>query len=198
MARHTAIAAVSETIVGILTDARQTAGISGEIALFDISRFQQATPLANGLSVYLYRTTISSVQRNRRMAPRPDGLQLASPLPLDLHYLITAWNNTSIQTQHRLLGWGMRTLADYAILSATLLNHYSPGEDDTFAEDETLELSYHPLSLEDMNTVMEPLRPGANTSAPYVVRILYLESAITLTEAPDVQTRIIELGEKDS
>ena len=169
--------------------------MSGEIELFEMGRFQRSTPLAEGVSVYLYRATVSGLQRNRRLPPGPDGTRRKPPLPIDLHYLLTAWSSTSVQIQHRLLGWSMRVLADYPILSAALLNHYSPGEDDTFADGETLELSYNPLSLEDMNTVMEPLRPNANASAPYLVRVLYLESDITLTEAPDVQTRIIELGE---
>ncbi len=197
MARHSAIATASETLRQILDETRESEGLSGDVELFDVSSFQKPNPLAEGLSIFLYRIKQSNVQRNRHMPPDLNGNSVQPPLPLDLHYLLTAWHTSSVLTQHQLLGWGMRVLANYSTLTAALLNHYSVGEDNIFKHGETLELSYDSLSLDDMNTVTEPLRPTINPSAAYIVRVVYLDSTELRIEAPDAQTRIIELGTKE-
>ena len=197
MAHHNAIAAVSETLRRILDEARRLEDLSGEIALFDVSSFQKPVPLDNGLSIFLYRIKQSSIQRNRHMPPDVNGNIIRPPLPLDLHYLLTAWNSDSVLMQHQLLGWGMRVLASYSTLTAQLLNYYSVGENHVFKDGKTLELSYDSLSLDDMNTVTEPLRPTINPSAAYIVRVVYLDSIEPRVEAPDAQIRIFDLGVKD-
>ena len=92
------------------------------------------------------------------------------------------------EKQQRLLGWCLRELGDTPILPAGLLNHYGP-EPDTFHPDETVEFVFEPLSLQDMASLWEPLKPHLQVSATYVARMVTIESTLQVTDAGVVQTR---------
>lgn len=190
MAKQTAIAAVSQTLLGIIEDAIPSADFpQANFDVLKISDFQQSQPLTEGVSLYLYRVNLSDVQRNLRSARQPNR---QPPLPIDLHYMLTAWGQTSA-TQQRLLGIAMRTLADYPSLSAGVLNHYGRPEQN-FDEHETVELMYEPMTFQDMTSLWDLLKPNAEVSVTYVVRMLYLESNITDETYADVQGRVFEYG----
>ena len=91
-----------------------------------------------GLSLYLHRIVVSTEHRNRRPRTGPDGIRPRPAVPLDLHYLLTAWAADAIK-QQRLLGWAIRVLADTPTLPAALLNDAGP-EHDVFMPEETVEL----------------------------------------------------------
>lgn len=192
MARQTAIAAVSQTLLGIIEDAIPTSDFpDADFDILKISDFQQSQPMAEGISLYLYRVNLSDVQRNLRTSRQPNRVP---PLPVDLHYMLTAWGQT-IATQQRLLGIAMRTLADFPTIPAGVLNYYGRPEQN-FDDHETVDLIYEPITFQEMTSLWDLLKPNAEVSVTYVVRMLYLESDRTQSMYEDVQSRIFEYGKE--
>lgn len=188
MANYYAIAAVSAAIRGLLADARvQPEFSSAQIELLQISDFQKAKPIEEGISIFLYRVAVSAAQRSLSAGMDLRGRRRPPPLPVDLYYLLTSWGKTAAK-QQRLLGWLMRTLEDQPTLSAELLNHYG-GPEQIFDEQETITLIPDPLSLQDLSNLWDILKPNTQVSVAYIARMVYLESILESSEGEPVQTR---------
>jgi hypothetical protein len=190
MAQYPAIAATSEAILGLL----QSAVVGGEFDGVAFAHYQAKnfeSPMTEGVSLYLYRLTVSS---NRNLPPRDgrDGRRYKPPLPLDLHFLVTAWADDAVK-QQRLLGFAIRTLEDTPILPAGVLNQHGP-EPDVFRPEETVELVFEGLSVQDTSYVWEVAQTKEQPSAPYVARMVEIESTVALDEAAPVQTREFDLA----
>jgi hypothetical protein len=186
MATNYGIAAVSQTVLGLLTDACPRADFpNARFELYEMSNFQN--PMAEGISLFLYRVALNISRRN--MPPRlgPDGRRYRAPLALDLYYLLTAWSPSAVQQQW-LLSWAMRTLDDTPILPAGLLNHYA-ARADTFRPDETVDFICDPLSLPDSYSVWDIFKPNVPLVVNYIARLVAIESPVELPEAEPVQTR---------
>src|SRR5947209_11717708 len=107
MALYPAIAATSDAILQLI----RGASAGGEFAQVDFKHYQASDfqgPMNLGVSLYLYRVTVNA---NRNLPPRRgrDGRVERPPIPLDLHFLVTAWAHDAIK-QQRLLGFAIRTL----------------------------------------------------------------------------------------
>jgi hypothetical protein len=139
------------------------------------------------VSLYLYEVAVNASRRNLPAREEPGGRRFRPSVPLDLHYLLTAWSRTPA-TQQRLLGWCIRVLDDTRTLPAGLLNQFGP-EADVFRVEETVELLWEPLTHQDLFDIWEVARPNQQPSVSYVARIVELESAVPLDEHPAVQTR---------
>ena len=188
MALYPAIAATSQAILGVLEAAAATPDAefaNTNFALYRSDDLQK--PMTEGVSLYLHRLVVNTEHRNRLPRVGPDGRRRRPAVPLDLHYLLTAWAEDAVK-QQRLLGWCIRTLADTPTLPAGLLNHFGP-EHDVFRPDETVEVLLEPLSVQDMSDVWEALGPRREASATYVARVVELESVEVLPEGRLVQTR---------
>jgi hypothetical protein len=119
MASYPAIAATSDALLGLL----RTASIGGEFDGVTFAHYGSASfqsPMSLGLSLYLYRISVSST---RNLCPRisADGTRFRPPIPLDAHFLVTAWASDPIK-QQRMLGFAIRTIEDTPILPAGVLN----------------------------------------------------------------------------
>ena len=190
MARYPAIAAMSEAVLGVL----RTASIGGEFDGVDFSHYQAGSfesPMALGLSLYFYRIAVNS---NRNLDPmlRVDGTRYRPPIPLDAHFLLTAWAPDAIK-QQRMLGFAIRTLEDTPILPAGVLNQHAP-EPDIFAPDETVELVFEAISVQDMSYIWEVAQTKEQPSATYVARMIEIESTVPLDDAALVRTREFSYG----
>ncbi len=186
MATNYGIASVSQTMLGLLSDACPRADFpNAQFELCEMNNFQQ--PMAEGISLFLYRVALNISRRN--MPPRTglDGRRYLPPLALDLYYLLTAWSASAAQQQW-LLGWAMRTLDDTPILHAGLLNHYA-ARPDTFRPEETVDLICDPLSLPDSYSVWEIFKPNVPLVVNYIARLVAIESPVEFPEAEPVQTR---------
>src|SRR2546423_3343468 len=151
MAEYPAIAAMSQAVLGLLeTAAAGTEFDSATFAHYQAGDFQ--SPMRDGVSLYLYRITVSA---NRNLPPRigRDGTRTRPPIPLDIHFLVTAWAGDAIR-QQRMLGFAVRTLEDTPILPAGVLNRHGP-EPDVFRPEETVELVYENVSVQDMAYVWD-------------------------------------------
>lgn len=185
MATYHAITATSQAILGLLESACPKPEFEGaKFELYQAKDFQN--PMDEGVSLYLYRLASSS---RRNLPPRlgPNGEKLRPPLPLDLYYMLTTWAKKG-DKQQRLLGWCIRELGDFPILPANLLNYYGP-EQHTFQLNETVELVFEPLSLQDISNLWEPLKPNLQASAMYVARMVSIDSTIEIPTSGEVQIR---------
>jgi hypothetical protein len=185
------IAATGQAILGLLADAcPKPEFAAARFELYQISNFQ--SPMEEGISLYLYRVAVSAARRNLPPAIGPNGKRYRPPIPLDLHYVLSAWAKTPVK-QQRLLGWAIRMLEDVPILSAGMLNHDGP-ETDIFRPNETVEIIFDQLTLQDFNNLWTATKANPPLSVNYVARMIGIESSLELTEAEPVQTRVFDAG----
>ncbi|HEV8551139.1 MAG TPA: DUF4255 domain-containing protein [Polyangiaceae bacterium] len=195
MATQFAIAAVGQSILGLLQDACPRAEFpTASFELYQSKSF--TTPMEEGISLYLYRVAVNGSRRN--LPPRIDksGKRHRAALPLDLFYMLTPWAKTA-ERQHRLLGWAMRTLEETPTLPSGLLNHYAVPEHDAFEPNETVTVIQEPISVQDMFNLWDFAKHQIQVSATYAVRLVPLDSATLEGEDP-VQTRIFQSGRLDA
>jgi hypothetical protein len=151
------------------------------------------SPMSEGVSLYLYRVTVSA---NRNLPARTgrDGRRYGPPLPLDLHYLVIPWAGDAIK-QQRLLGFAARVLENTPILPAGVLNQHGP-EPDVFRPDETVELVYELVSMQDLSEVWKVAQTKEQPAATYVARMVEIESERPVEDIGFVQTRELALGRR--
>jgi len=173
MASQVAIASTCEGIVRLLRSNFDPADFNNATLDFQVyvaDNFLQ--PMDQGVSVLLYRIYHNSAHRTPpgRII---NGQRQRTKLPVDLHFLLTAWAKTASR-QHEIAGWMMRVLEDNPILPAALLNAYRP---DVFHDDEGVEVVLTELSTEDMFRIWEVMIQHVyQLSVPYVARMVEIES----------------------
>jgi hypothetical protein len=152
-----------------------------------------------GVSIYLYRVTYNLTRRNLPPRRRLNGERFKPSVPLDLHFLVTAWARTPEQ-QWALLAWAVRSIEDTPVLPAGLLNQ-NAGSDaegmpqNVFGEDESVELVAETLSLQDMVSVWEIAKPNQQPSVSFIARSVLIDSLVEMPEAGMVQTRGFDLAQ---
>lgn len=188
VATYHAISAVGQAIVALLKTAKSTPDLGNvDVKLFHMRDFQKG--LEEGLSVYLYRVTISGARRNLPPTYAPSGRPYRQPLPVDLYYLLTPWAKTA-EMQHLILAWSMRTIDDSPSFPASLLNSYVP---DSFRPEESIDLIHDTVSVQDMSYIWEIGKPNMQTSATFVARVVAIDSRVEQPEPGlPVQTRAFE------
>jgi len=195
MARHVAIAAASASLMGLLRDRypREAFGNNLNFELYQARDF--ADPMKEGVAICLWRVIPNVNQRNLGARTDAFGRRFRPSLPIDLYFLLTPYAETA-ERQHRLLGWLLRAMEDLGPLAATQLNH-NLAESDIFAEAESVDLVHDPLPLADYLSLwdrVQKLPPSAN----YVMRMVLLDSDVTLGEYPLVNERDLDFGVKVS
>jgi hypothetical protein len=192
MAGPYAIAAAGKAILALLAGACPKPEFAGaEFELYQAKSF--LTPMEEGIALYLHRVTPANSIRN--MPPRiaPDGRRYRPSLPLDIHFLLIPYARDAFK-QQRLLGWAMRTIEDTPILYDNFLNQYGP-EPDIFRPGECIDMIMETIAYQDLGAVWNVANPNIQPAAPYVVRMLQLDSQLEMSEAGLVQTRIFGMGE---
>src|SRR4051794_7305478 len=193
MARTSAIAATTAAILKLLE--RAAPGTEFTDAKFLQHRsadLQDARSDKSSLSMYLYHVGINASRRTAPDTWGADGRRHSPILPLDLHYLMTAWAKDAA-TQQRLLGWAMRVVQDTPTLPAGLLN--AGDEGDVFGPGETVEVVWETLSPRDLYDIWDVARRHQQLSAAYVARVIEIDSLLETHDAPLVQTRELAFGE---
>jgi hypothetical protein len=191
MANTVAIAGACEAIIRLLRANYNPADFGGAALDFQVyvSQDFNSGPMDEGVSLFLYRIYYNG--SHRTPAGRVvNGRRQRTMLPLDLHFLLTAWGKKA-SLQHEIAGWAMRVLEDFPSVPAGLLNTYKP---DVFHPDETVEIAIADLSVEEMFRIWEVMANHVyQLSIPYVARIVQLESSISDLEAPRVQERVEDM-----
>lgn len=191
VAKAQAIAVTGQTILGLLADnIPKSEFMNARFELYQPSNFQE--PMEEGISLFLYRVEVNPGLRNMPNRVGLDGVSRRAPLPLDLYYLLTVWAKDVVK-QQRVLGWAMRTLEDAPVLSAGRLNNFGP-ETDVFSPNETIEIIFQTLSLQDLSNLWGAFKLSLPLSVAYIARVVGIDSAIPVQEYPPVQTREIDFS----
>jgi len=180
MANHRAIKTACEGVLQILESNYHVADFNNTSLQFKVYLADDfINPIKAGVSLFLYRVYINTGHRTPGGRIGPSGQRFQTQLPLDLHFLLTAWAKDA-SLQHTIAGWMMRTMEDTPILPSGLLNGLDP---DVFQPDETLEITVGELKNEDMIGIWrDMLEKKYQLSVPYIARNLRIESSRTLTE----------------
>jgi hypothetical protein len=170
-----AFATVSSAILSLLERVRPDELKNAKLLLHKTSDL--AAPPAEGVTLCLYRVSPNQTTTVRKTPPAAQRRR-APAVPVDLHYLVTAWASTP-ERQQVLLGWAMRALEDTPVLSAEQLNGGSPraAGKSVFQEDEGVELLRESLTLEDTASLWNMVRVVMQPSVTYVARSVVVESS---------------------
>jgi hypothetical protein len=191
MATYRAVEATSEAVMRLLQQSWRRDMFENRDLLFQVYQTQDfATPMSTGVSLFLYRVTVNTIQRTPVPRPGPKGRQRRPQLPLDLHFLLTPWADHSSLAQ-AILGWMMRAIEDTAILPAGLLNAVTDG---VFDDDETVEIVAGQMTNEEMFRIWDVLPRDYQISIPYTARIVRIDSNLDLNEAGPVLTKDLDFG----
>lgn len=191
MANTLAIAAVSRTILSLIEQhCPRELLISPKFELYTTAQLDK--PMAEGVSLCLYRVVLNAMGRNLPPRRTSDGLCWRPSMPVDLHFLITPWASDG-ERQQRLIGWLLRFLEDTSVLPAGLLNSVM-SEPDIFRDDEVAEIVLDSLPLADYLGLWDKFTPQWQTPLTYVVRMVELDSTLSVDEAARVQTRDFGFG----
>jgi len=138
-----------------------------------------------GVSVFVYQVGVNKVKRTLPSADPQHWL----PLPLEIWLLLTAWAQDP--SAERPLRWAMRAIDDNPILSSGFLNAFIPG---MFRPEETVELVPAEPTNEEVFQLWQVLPNSLQLSAPYVARVVRVESSLTVPQGRPVKTRELEFG----
>lgn len=196
MATTDAIAAVSDAVAALLDRAS-----GDEDGGFELSAVEhtsatklQEPPIGDSvpptLTLWLHRVEVSPIRRHLTPRRNAAGDVVAEPVGLDLHYLLTAWASDPLPEQQA-LGWAIRVLEDHPVLPASLLA--TGAWQDVFREDETVELTWAPLSAQEESDLWQVAQTSQRPSASYLVRMVGIESARPLRQHAPVTTRRFDL-----
>lgn len=190
MATYRAVGATCEAVVRLLQQSWRREMFNDTDLLFEVYRTKDfAAPMKAGVSLFLYRVSVNTVQRTPRPRPGPQGRERLPQLPLDLHFLLTPWAEDAALEQI-ILGWMMRTIESTAILPSGLLNTMMDG---IFDENETIEILVGQMSNEEMFRIWDVLPNNYHISVPYTARIVRIDSDF-VDESSPVVTRELDFG----
>lgn len=186
MASFKALSVVGNTLIELLrANCPATLAHNPKFELYGPGSYD--VPMDTGLSLMLYRVTVNANLRNRAPRRAADGRKMIPSLPLDLHFLLTAWA-LKPEVQYLLLGWAIRFLEDRNVLPASVLNLFD-SEGLCFGADEAVEIVCDPLALADHLQLWDKLKTRLPVSLTYVLRSVVLDSAREMAEGAAVRTR---------
>lgn len=191
MASYRAVGATCEAVIRLLQQSWDRDLFNNTDLHFAVHRTPDINnSMDTGVSLFLYRVTVNSVQRTPPAKPGPGGRPRRTQLPLELHFLLIPWAKDA-SLEQIILGWMMRTIEDTPILPAGLLNTLTAG---VFEPEETVEIVVGQLSNEEMFRIWDVLPCDYQISVPYTARIVRIDSELDLRESGPVLTRELDFG----
>jgi hypothetical protein len=186
MANFTAIAAAGRTLERLLNARFLTdKPVSGSTTTAVLVRSDDFSLTANetlilppALSIFLVRVDLDRTMRAAWSAVGSDDGR--SHLPLDLHYLLTAWA-ANADHEHRILGSAMRCLDDVPIVHGPMLD-MSAGAN--WEPTEAVQIVAEEMSTEAVMRTFDSLDTNYRLSVPYVVRVVRIDGLDDDAEAP--------------
>jgi hypothetical protein len=178
MSNGYAIAAVTRTLHNLLT------GATPDVSLKPLDKARDAAAADTQLNLFLYNTPLAAAFRNSDPADLRPGESGAPPLPLTLHYLVTAYGPDEDQA-HEVLGLAMSILHDHTLLGAQEIldanNQHNPSGLDQQVE--RVKITPLPLSTHDMFELWSGFATNYRVSAAYEASVVLIDST-TKPRAP--------------
>jgi hypothetical protein len=134
------------------------------------------------LTLYLYRVDFNKTTRAGWSAV--GSLDGRAHLPLDLHFLLTAWAGDA-ENELRVLGRAMQVLETYPSLSGPLL-----GGTADWAPGDSIQVVMEEITTEAVMRTFDSLPHDYKLSIPYVARVVRLDALRALPPA-DVTTVVV-------
>lgn len=133
------------------------------------------------VSILLYRVDFNKTMRASWSAVGSvDG---NAHLPVDLHYLLTAWADNA-DHEHRLVGRAMQVLEELGSLSGPLLH-----PDGNWSVNEAVQLYLEDIGTDDLMRTFESLVCDFRLSIPYIARVVVMSTSAG-GALPDVLTHL--------
>jgi hypothetical protein len=203
MSNALAIASVSRALLDLLNNGlidNNVAAAVGQSVIVSalppdrvLAQIQPGQPDPTQLNIFLYHVTYNTAWRNSELALRdgrgdPSGVPM---LPLNLHYLLTAFGATDLQSEI-LLGYAMQLLHENSVLTRAALRKtltpasVNPGilpapfnalrAADLADQVELVKLSPESLSNDEMSKIWTSLQAHYRTSTSYSASVVLIES----------------------
>jgi hypothetical protein len=182
MAGFPAVGAVGSSVARLLTRAFEEAPpIAGDrtrvvvIRTNDLDVEKDTEIVLPALSLLLYRVDFDKTTRSAWATRGAE--EGRAYLPLDLHYLATAWADNA-EHEHRIIGRTLQVLDATPILSGPLLDPaggWAPGE--------SVELVMEDLPTDDLTRTFEALDVDFRLSLPYQARVVVVAEASAVPPA---------------
>jgi len=180
MATSAGVAAVAKSLERLLgwrfeQEEPSTTGTT-KVLLFASDDFK--SPPQPSLSIYLYR-----VEMNRTMRPAWAEAAYADGrghLPLDLHFLLTAWA-ANAEDEYRILGRAMESLEATPILTGPLLDSLNQS---TWQQGESIQLLFDEVPAETVLRVFDLLPAKHKLSITYLARVMRLDTRPVVPDLP--------------
>ena len=198
MSNALAITAVTATLRNLLT-----AGLTNELAGGSVTtkppdKARDAGNLTNQVNLFLYNVSYDAAWVNMNMPnqikPNETGFP---PLPLVLHYLVTAYSkNEDAETHplsHTLLGTAMSVLHDHPLLGADEIEAAFTTSD-LSEQIERVRITPQPMSVDEMSKLWTMFQTNYRISAAYQVSVVLIESL----RAPRAPLPVLTRGKDDS
>ncbi len=132
----------------------------------DLTGTSSTIPPTPALSILLYRVDFNKTMRPGWSAVgNVDG---HSHLPLDLHYLLTAWGDNA-EDEHQIIGRAMQALETVGALSGPLL--YPTGD---WEPGEAVQLYLEDMATDDLMRTFDSLQCDFRLSVPYIARVVVI------------------------
>jgi hypothetical protein len=194
MSNSLAVATVTQALQHLLNEAVKAfpGGAGVTVRPPDKARL---TPAGNQLNVFLYHTTLDAAWRNQDMPALRPGESGFPPLPLVLHYVITAYGEADEDDvkAHQLLGRAMSVLHDHPILGPDEFAGLVAGAD-LQNQVERVRITAQTLTVDDMYKLWTAFQTQYRISAAYEVSVVLIDSRQPVRTPLPVLTR----GENDS
>jgi Pvc16 N-terminal domain len=206
MSNALAIAAVTRTLRKLLEDAIKQENLTAlpadirpssevEVTTAPLDKARDSTSTKNQINLFLYQGITNASWRNQEIPQQiKSGETGFPPLPLNLHYLVTAYGQSNNdQIGHILLGIAARALHDQTILSRAGIES-ALAASQLQNQVERVKITPHSLSSEEMSKLWMIFQTPYRLSLAYEVSVVLIESNRPTKTPSPVLTR----GEKDA
>lgn len=181
MAEYASIAAVGLSLERLLNAGfQEEQPVSGRVTRavlirtedFGLQGSESSNIPAHALTIFLYRVDFNKTMRAGWSAVASQSGR--AHLPLDLHYLLTAWGDNAA-FEHRIIGRTLQCLESTPILSGPLL-HASGG----WATNEAVQLVLEEITTEAVMRTFDSLPRDYKLSVPYLAHVVRVDSHVPI------------------
>jgi hypothetical protein len=188
-----AVATVTSALRHLLTAAVKP--IDGaSVSALPLDKAREGAPgKGTQLNVFLYHTTFDAAWRNQPMPDVRAGESGFPPLPLVLHYVLTAYGQDEDEVRaHQVLGLGMSALHDHPVLGPDEFTGLVAGSD-LDQQVERVRITPAAVNLDDLTKLWTAFQTGCRASAYYEVSVVLISS----TRGARTPLPVLSRGEGD-
>lgn len=136
---------------------------------------------ARAITIFLYRVDFNKTMRAAWSAV--GSIDGRGHLPLDLHFLLTAWAPNA-EHEHLIIGRTLQVLESTPILSGPLLH---PAD---WAPNDAIQLLLEEISTEAVMRTFDSLPVDYKLSIPYIARVVRIDTRVT-SQSPQAVTSAV-------